>query len=133
MYKKYVAMHNRVAYTAMQHQITFLNRRKMMTISVDKFVAPLQQLAALNAVNFERMVSLQLEGIEEVATATVESVKKAASVKDLDSAKSYYTDQTETVKGIVDSAVARNKTVAEMVQSYPSSVKKIVDNALAIG
>ena len=104
-----------------------------MTISVEKLVAPIQQLAVLNAANFEKFVSLQLEGIEEVATATVDSMKKAASVKDLDSAKTYYTGQTETVKGIVESAVARNKTVAELVQSYPASVKKIVDNALAIG
>ena len=126
-------MHNSLGYTASQHQTIFLVRRKTMTISVEKLVAPIQQLAVLNAANFEKIVSLQLQGIEEVATATVDSVKKAASVKDLDSAKSYYTDQSDTVKGIVESAVARNKTVAELVQSYPSSVKKIVDNALAIG
>ena len=104
-----------------------------MSISVEKYVAPLQELAALNAANFEKLVSLQLQGIEEVATATVDSVKKASSVKDLESAKSYVTGQTETAKGIYENAVTRSKSAAELAQGYPASVKKIVDNALAIG
>lgn len=104
-----------------------------MTKSVEKYVAPMQELAALNAANFEKLVSLQLQGIEEVATATIDSLKKASSVKDLESAKSYLSGQTETAKGMYESAVARSKTAAEIAQSYPASVKKIVDNALAIG
>lgn len=104
-----------------------------MNTYVEKYVAPVQELAALNAANFEKLVNLQLQGIEEVATATVDSVKKASSVKDLESARSYIAGQTETAKGIYESAVARSKSATEIAQSYPASVKKIVDNALAIG
>lgn len=104
-----------------------------MTKSVEKYVAPIQELAALNAANFEKLVNLQLQGIEEIASATVDSVTKASSVKDLESAKSYFTGQTETAEGIYEGAVARSKSAVELAQSYPASVKKIVDNALAIG
>ena len=102
-----------------------------MSISFDKYVAPLQELAALNAANYEKLVGLQLQGVEEFADASVDSLKKATSIKDLEGFKSYSSEQAETVKGIYENAVARSKSVAEIFQSYPASIKKIVDSNLA--
>jgi len=104
-----------------------------MNISVEKFVAPLQELGALNVANIEKLISLQVEAFEEAAKTAVESLKKAAAVKDLEGAKGYFTSQSEVVKQSVESAVARSKSVAEIAQAYPASVKKIVDKAVAVG
>jgi len=104
-----------------------------MSISVEKFVAPIQELGALNVANIEKLISLQVEAIEEAAGTVVESLKQAAAVKDLESAKGYFTSQSEVARQTVESAVARSKSVAEFAQTYPASVKKIVDKALAIG
>ena len=104
-----------------------------MTVSYEKFVAPLQELGALNVANIEKLVSLQLEGIEEIANAGVDALKKATAVKDVEGAKSYYTGQTEVARSIIENAVARSKSAVEIAQVYPTSVKRIVDNALAIG
>jgi len=102
-----------------------------MSISIDKYVAPVQELAALNAANFEKLVDLQLQGVEEIADASVDSLKQAVSVKDLEGFKSYSSGQAETVKSIYENAFTRSKSAAEIVQSYPASIKKIVDNSLA--
>lgn len=104
-----------------------------MSISIEKFVAPIQELGALNVANIEKLIGLQVEAIEEVASTAVESLKKAAAVKDLEGAKGYFTSQSEVARQNVESAVVRSKSVAEIVQAYPASVKKIVDKALAIG
>lgn len=104
-----------------------------MSIQIEKFIAPIQELSALNVANFEKLVDLQIRGLEESAKAGVDSLKQATSVKDLESAKSYFAGQTEAVKQIVESAVARSKSVVEIVQAYPGSVKSIVENAVAVG
>ena len=104
-----------------------------MNTSVEKFVAPVQELVALNVANIEKLAGIALESLEENVNAGIDTLKKAASVKDLDSARSYYTGQTEATRKVFESNVARSKTVTDIAQSYPASVKKIVDNALAIG
>ena len=106
---------------------------KDMSISVEKFVAPIQELGALNVTNIEKLISLQVEAIEEAASIAVDSLKKAAAVKDLEGARSYFTSQSEVAKQNVETAVERSKSVAEIAQAYPAGVKKIVDKALAIG
>ena len=103
-----------------------------MNVQIEKLMAPVQELAELNVSNMEKLVSLQLEGLEESAKVGIESLKKAISVKDLDAAKSYLAGQTEIVKAAVESASARAKTVAELVQTYQTSVKKIVEKTFAI-
>jgi Phasin protein. len=104
-----------------------------MNIQFEKFVAPVQGLNALNVANIEKLVDLQLQGLVESTTAGVNALKQAASIKDLESAKSYIAGQVEAVKQIVESAVARSKSVAEIVQAYPGSVKSIVGNVFTIG
>ena len=104
-----------------------------MSISVEKFVAPIQELGALNVANIEKLISLQIEAYEEVASTVVESMKKATAVKDMEGVKGYFTSQSEVARQSVENAQARTKSVAEIAQAYPASVKKIVDKALAIG
>ncbi len=103
-----------------------------MTIQIDKFVNPVRELNALNVANLEKLVAIQLEGIEEVAKTGVESLKKAAAVNDLEGAKSYLSGQVEVIQGVVENAIARSRSVAEIAQSYSTSAKKIVENAVTI-
>jgi len=125
-------MHNKIGYAAPQHQSLNLNRRLHMTIQIDKFVNPVRELNALNVANLEKLVAIQLEGIEEVAKTGVESLKKAAAVNDLEGAKSYLSGQVEVIQGVVENAIARSRSVAEIAQSYSTSAKKIVENAVTI-
>jgi len=103
-----------------------------MNVQIEKLMAPVQELAELHIANIEKLVSLQLEGIEEGAKAGIESLKKAVSVKDIDAARNYLAGQTEVVKAAVESATARAKTMAELAQSYQASVKKIVEKSFTI-
>lgn len=102
-----------------------------MNFEIEKFVAPIQELNALYVDNVEKLAGIQLEALEESVNAGVDSLKKASSVKDIEGAKSYFVGQSEAAKVAVENAVARGKSVAEIVQAYPASVKKILDSALA--
>ena len=125
-------MHNHLYYAAMQ-QMSNLNRRYTMNAQIQKLLSPVQELTALNVANFEKLVNLQMEGLQEGANASVESLKQAASIKDFEGAKSYIAGQTEAVKSTVESVSARAKAVAEIAQSYQAGVKKIVENTFAVG
>ena len=103
-----------------------------MNAQIQKFITPVQELTALNVANIEKLVNLQLAGLTETAAAGVESLKQAASIKDLDGARSYLAGQTEAVKASVESASARAKAVAEIAQSYQAGVKKIVESTFAV-
>jgi phasin family protein len=104
-----------------------------MNAQIQKFMTPVQELTALNVANIEKLVNLQLEGLKEGTSASVESLKQAASIKDFEGAKNYLAGQTEAVKASVESASARAKAVAEIAQSYQAGVKKIVENTFAVG
>ena len=104
-----------------------------MNIQIEKFVAPIQELTALHVANIEKLVNLQLQGLEESAKAGVDALKKAASIKDLEGVKSYFAGQVETARQVVESAVTHSKSIAEIVQAYPGNVKSIVENAVTIG
>lgn len=105
---------------------------KTMSISVEKFVVPIQELGALNVANIEKLIGMQVEAFNEAAKTAVESMKNATAVKDLEGAKAYFTSQSEVAKQSVESAIARTKSVAEIAQAYPASVKKIVDKAITV-
>jgi phasin family protein len=96
-----------------------------------KFVAPVQELAELNVASIEKLVSITLKGIEESAKIGVESLKQAAAIKDLEGVKTYVSAQAEVIRKAVESVTARSKSVVDVAQAYPVSVKKIFDNALA--
>lgn len=103
-----------------------------MSIQIEKFVTPVRELSALNVANLEKLVAIQLEGIEEIAKTGVESLKKATAVKDLEGAKSYFSGQAEVIKSVVENSIARSRSVAEIAQAYSASAKQIVENAIAV-
>lgn len=103
-----------------------------MNAQIEKLMAPVQELAALNVANIEKLVTLQLAGLAEGAKVGVESLKQALSIKDIEDAKTYVAGQTAAVKTAVESASARAKVVAEITQAYQAGVKKIVENTFAI-
>ena len=124
-------MHKDMVYAAKQ-QTSNLNRRIAMNVQIQKLIAPVQELTALNVANIEKLVNLQLEGLKETATAGVESLKQAAAIKDLEGARSYLAGQSEAVKASVESASARARAVAEIAQSYQAGVKKIVESTFSV-
>ncbi|MBI4005369.1 MAG: phasin family protein [Gammaproteobacteria bacterium] len=104
-----------------------------MNIQIEKFVAPIQELVALNVANIEKLVNIQVEAIEEAAKTGVDTLKQVAEIKDIEGVKSHFASLTDVVRTTVENAVVRSKSVAGIFQAYPGSVKSIVENAVKIG
>ena len=88
-------------------------------------------LTALNVANLEKVADIQIQYLEELTAAGIASLKKASQVKDLEGAKTYFTNQATAYRAIGENAVARTKEVGELARTYPTEVKAIFDKAVA--
>jgi len=101
-----------------------------MNDQIEKFVAPLQELTALAVSNIEKLTELQLKSIEESANASVEALKSATAITDVEGFQSYLSAQAESAKDIAKNAQTNAQTIAELGKSYAEEAGKIVKDAM---
>jgi len=103
-----------------------------MNTQVNKFFAPLRELNALAVENVEKLVGIQMKYIEDSAKVSIESMKGAAAISDMEGLKSYLTKQTEANKELAERTLSDSKTVMELGKSYTSEVQKIMKDAMVV-
>ena len=101
-----------------------------MNEQIEKLVAPIQELSTLAVSNIEKLTAIQLKSIEESANASVEALKSAAAIKDIEGMRSYISAQAEAAKDIANSAEVNARAIAELGKSYAEDAGEIVKGAL---
>jgi phasin family protein len=101
-----------------------------MNDQIEKLVTPIKELSSLAVNNIEKLTELQLKSIEESANASVEALKSAAEIKDLEGLQSYFSAQVEAAKETAKKAETNAQTIAELGKSYAEAAGKIVKDAL---
>ncbi len=102
-----------------------------MNNQIEKLVAPIQELSALAVSNIEKLTELQLKSIEQSANASVEALKSATAIKDVEDLQAYISAQAEAALAIARNAQENAKTIAELGQSYAEEATKIAEDALS--
>jgi phasin family protein len=109
---------------------TYKYWRVIMNEQIEKLVAPIQELSTLAVSNIEKLTALQLKSIEENANTSVDALKSAAAIKDVEGFRSYISAQAEAAKEIATSAEANARAIAELGKSYAEEAGEIVKGAL---
>jgi len=101
-----------------------------MNAQVDKFFAPIRELNTLAVENVEKIFDIQMKALEETSKATVEGLKGAAAISDLESLKSYLNKQAEVTRQLTERSLTDTKSVMELGNSYTSEAQKIVKESM---
>lgn len=101
-----------------------------MNAQVDKFFAPIRELNTLAVENVEKIFDIQMKALEETSKATIDSLKGATAISDLESLKSYLNKQAEVTRQLTERTLADTKSVMELGNSYTSEAQKIVKESM---
>ena len=101
-----------------------------MNVQTEKYFEPVREINALALENVEKLLDIQLKSINDTARLGVDRLKAAVDIKDIDSLKKYFTDQTETVKSLGERFVKDTQTALEIGASYTDKVQQIVTESV---
>ncbi len=101
-----------------------------MNAYVEKLAAPVKELNTLAVKNVEELTVLQLKTVQDSAAASVEAIKSASSISDLEGFQSFLKEQAEVARQITDGIFANASTVAELSQNYVTGVKELAEVSL---
>jgi len=97
-----------------------------MNVQTAKYFEPVREINTLALENVEKLLDLQLRSINDTARLSVEQMKAAADIKDVDGLKKYFTDQAEAVKSLGERFVKDGQSALELSVSYTDKVQQIV-------
>ena len=89
-----------------------------------------KELAELNVASIEQLAKIQKESFEEITNAGITSLKKATSVKDLDTARAYFAEQTIAFRLAGENAADRSKTIVDIAKTYTDDLKAIFEKTV---
>lgn len=102
-----------------------------MNTANPQYLKAVTELAALNVANIEKLTELQIETINELTNAGIVALKKAADVKDLNAAKTYFEEQAVALRVVGENVATRSKSAVEISKEYPNNIKTIVEKTVA--
>ena len=97
-----------------------------MTIQTEKYFEPVREINALALENIEKLLDIQLKSIDDTTRLSVEQLKSAVEIKDVDGLKKYITDQAEIAKSLGERFAKDTQTALEIGASYTDKVQRIV-------
>ncbi len=100
-------------------------------MTFEKIATPVKALSELAIANVEKLAELNLALAEKSVKVSIDSLKSAAAVSDLEGLKAFYSSQNEVAKGLVEDVVASSNSVAEIGKAYVEDAKGIVETAIA--
>ena len=101
-----------------------------MNVQAGKYFEPAREINALALDNVEKLLDIQLKSINDTARLSVEQLKSAADIKDVDSLKKYFTDQAEIVKALGERFIKDSQAALELGVSYTDKVQQIVTETI---
>ena len=101
-----------------------------MNVQAGKYFEPVREINALALENVEKLLDIQLKSINDTARLSVEQLKSAADINDVDGLKKYFTDQAEMVKTLGERFVKDSQAALELGVSYTDKVQQIVTDTV---
>ena len=101
-----------------------------MNVQAGKYFEPVREINALALENVEKLLDIQLKSINDTAKLSVEQLKSAADINDVDGLKKYFTDQAEMVKTLGERFVKDSQAALELGVSYTDKVQQIVTDTV---
>ena len=101
-----------------------------MNVQTGKYFEPVREINALALENVEKLLDIQLKSINDTARLSVEQLKSAADIKDVDGLKKYITDQAEAVKSLGERFIKDSQTALELGVNYTDKVQQIVSETI---
>ena len=103
-----------------------------MKNTFENLVAPVKELNSLTLNSIEQIAAIQVKNIQENARISVDSLKSAAEIKDLDSLKDYLESQISVAQNISDNAAEDAREITKLGESYASSVQELVEKSVKV-
>ncbi|MEM7027008.1 MAG: phasin family protein [Pseudomonadota bacterium] len=100
-----------------------------MQITLEQFVAPIKEINELTLKSVEKIAAIQVRAIQENTDVSVNAIKSAAHVKDLDSFNAYLQTQIATAQDIADAAIKDAQKIVKLTEDYASKVQSTVENS----
>lgn len=101
-----------------------------MEKTFEKLVAPVKELNNLALKSIDQIVAVQVQAIQENTRISVDSLKFATEIKDLDSLHNYLERQIAVAQNEFSNAVADGQEIAKLSESYVTSVKELVEKSV---
>lgn len=101
-----------------------------MNVQTAKYFEPVREINSLALENVEKLLDIQLKSINDTVKLSVEQLKAAADIKDVDGLKEYFTDQAEVVKSLGERYVKDGQSALELGVSYTDKVQQIVSDTI---
>lgn len=101
-----------------------------MDVSIDKIIGPVKELNELTMKSIEKISAVQVKAMQENAEASIEALKAATEIKDMDSLNSYMQAQMTAAQNMYSKAVKDAEKVAKMTEAYANDVKAVVEKSM---
>ncbi len=101
-----------------------------MEKTFEKLVAPVKELNDLTLKSIEQIAAVQIKTIQENAKISIDSLKSATEVKDLDSLHNYLQSQITVAQNLSENAVEDAQEIAKLSESYATDVKELVEKSV---
>lgn len=100
-----------------------------MNAQVEKYFTPVQELNSLTVENVEKLVNLQVKRIQDNAQFSLDQIKAASTVKDVDGLKSYLADYADSMRQLSERTVEDVRTVFELGNAFTTEAQRIFQDA----
>ena len=101
-----------------------------MEKTFEKLVAPVKELNDLALKSIEQIAAVQVKAIQENTRISVDALKSATEIKDLDSLQNYLKEQIAVAQNQSSDAVEDAKDIANLGVTYAISVKELVEKSV---
>ncbi len=101
-----------------------------MEKTFEKLVAPVKELNELTLKSIDQIAAFQVQAIQENTKISVDSLKFATEIKDLDSLHNYLERQIAVAQNLSNNVVADGQEIANLSESYATSVKELVEKSV---
>jgi phasin family protein len=101
-----------------------------MENTFESFLAPVKELNDLALKSIEQIAAIQVKAIQENTKISVDALKSASEIKDIDTLKDYLQNQASVAQNLSNSAVKDAQEIAKLGESYVSSVQQVVEKSV---
>ena len=101
-----------------------------MENTFENLMAPVKALNDLTLTSIQQIAAIQVKAIQENTRISVDALKSATDIKDLDSLQNYLTSQISVAQNLSDNTVEDAKEITNLSESYATSVKELVEKSV---
>jgi phasin family protein len=96
----------------------------------EQYMEPIKTLNDLALSSIEKIAAIQVKAIQDNTKISIEAMKSASDIKDMDSLKKYLESQVSVAQSLSESAVKDAEKIAKLGESYVTEVQEVVKKSV---